>query len=255
MDTWRKFPLDPALAQWVDHALPHAKACRHDESLQQWLRCGDTWFAGVNALPNDEQGVVDGGPLLTGPALEFLREEFIIEPVLDRAQVSICYPGYPRPMQHESEAAFRFRRDRSAAHIDGILPVGEERRRHLREFHRFVLGIPMVHYDEGASPTVVWEGSHEIVREVLTEFFRIDEPDDWGDIDITDVYRDLRKRIFAECDPVKIVAAPGESYLIHRLALHGISPWREPAKADASGRIICYFRPETPLPREWLEAL
>ena len=40
----------------------------------------------------------------------------------------------------------------------------------------------------------------------------------------------------------------------YRLALHGIAPWQKPAVADADGRMICYFRPETPSPEEWLMA-
>ena len=71
---------------------------------------------------------------------------------------------------------------------------------------------------------------------------------------LTEVYHDLRNRIFAECERVEIVAAPGETYLVHRLALHGIAPWRSRAVADADGRIICYFRPETPSPEGWLNA-
>lgn len=252
---WCKFPFDLALANWVRYVLPTAKQTRFDNAHQHWLRCGDTWFAGVNALPNDSDGAVAGGPPLSGIAVDFLHDQLEITPLeWEAAQVSICYPGYPQSMSGESKAAFRFRRDRYAAHIDGILPEGEKRRRHLRQHHRFILGIPLARYDEGAAPLVVWEGSHEIVRQTLSRCYDGRPASRWGDVDITEVYHDLRRRIFAECECVEIVAEPGEAYLIHRLALHGVAPWRSSAVADADGRIICYFRPETPSSEEWLKA-
>jgi hypothetical protein len=254
-NSWCRFPFDPALANWVQHVLPTAKQTRFENAHKQWLRCGDTWFAGVNALPNDTDGATKGGPPLTGLAVDFLRAQLNVSSLeWEPAQVSICYPGYPQQMVDESDAAFRYRRDKSAAHIDGVLPEGEKRRRHLRQHHRFILGVPLTHYDEGAAPLVVWEGSHEIVRETLRRCYGDRPANRWGDMDITDVYHDLRKRVFAECNRVEIIAEPGETYLVHRLALHGIAPWREQAAADRDGRIICYFRPETPSPEEWLGA-
>lgn len=254
-NSWCKFPFDPALANWVRHVLPTAKQARFDNAHKKWLRCGETWFVGVNALPNDTDGAIAGGPPLAGIAVDFLRDQPTITPLeWEAAQVSICYPGYPQPMTDESDAAFRFRRDKNAVHIDGILPEGDKRRRHLREHHRFILGIPLTHYDETTAPLVVWEGSHEIVRETLRRCYADRPAALWGDVDITEVYHDLRNRIFAECDCVAIVVEPGESYLVHRLALHGIAPWQSPAAVDPDGRIICYFRPETASPEEWLEA-
>ena len=252
---WCKFPIDPVLANWVQHALPAAKRARFEDAHQRWLRCGQTWFAGVNALPNDTKGAIDGGPPLAGVAVEFLRDQLQVAPLeWEAGQVSICYPRYPQPMAGESKAAFGYRRDKCAAHIDGILPEGDERRRHLREHHRFILGIPLTHYDAGAAPLVVWQGSHEVVRQTLSDCYGDRPPSRWGDVDITNEYHDLRNRIFAECERVEIIAKPGESYLVHRLALHGIAPWRSPAVVDPDGRIICYFRPETPSPEEWLQS-
>jgi len=254
-NSWCRFPFDPALANWVNHVLPAAKQTRFEDAHRQWLRCGETWFAGVNVLPNDNTGAIAGGAPLTGMAVDFLRDQLKISPLKwEAAQVSICYPAYPQPMIGESEAAFRYRRDKCAAHIDGILPEGEKRRRHLREHHRFILGIPLTHYDEGAAPLVVWEGSHEIVRQTLRQSYGDLPAALWGDVDIIDVYHDLRNRIFDECERVEIIAEPGESYIVHRLALHGIAPWRNPAVADPGCRVICYFRPETPSPEDWLKA-
>ncbi len=74
-------------------------------------------------------------------------------------------------MAGESPAKTRYRRERDAAHVDGLLPEGEERRRHLREHHGFILGLPMVEFDREASPFVVWEGSHEIMRDIFAARF------------------------------------------------------------------------------------
>ena len=86
---------------------------------------------------------------------------------LDKAQISVVYPGYPCAMEGESAAAFNYRQRRDAAHVDGLLPEGPERRRHLREPHGFVLGLPLTQSSETASPMVVWEGSHKIMREAF----------------------------------------------------------------------------------------
>jgi hypothetical protein len=58
----------------------------------------------------------------------------------DRAQVSVCYPGYPKPMDGETDGQHRFRRDRDAAHVDGLLGLGQPKRRFLKEPHQFILG-------------------------------------------------------------------------------------------------------------------
>ena len=73
--SWCRFPFDPALANWVRQVLPAAKQTRFDDAHRRWLRCGETWFAGVNALPNDADGAVAGGPPLSGIAVDFLRDQ------------------------------------------------------------------------------------------------------------------------------------------------------------------------------------
>lgn len=254
-NSWCRLPADPEVIAWARHALPVAVQTRFDEAQEGWLRCGGTWFAGVNALPNNARGALAAGPALTGSPVEFLRRDLSISSLeFEPAQVSICYPGYPQPMAAETAAAFGYRRDRCAAHIDGILPEGSLRRRHLREHHQFVLGVPLTRYDDGCSPPVVWEGSHEIVRQTLRECYTGLPDDQWGDVDITDTYKTLRNKIFDECRPVEIVAEPGEAFVLHRLALHGIAPWRSTEASDPAGRIICYFRPETASPHEWLNS-
>ena len=250
---WHQFGYDQQLAEWVAHALPHARATTTDPEQAQWHRYGNTWFAGVNALSNDTHGAVGNSGPLRGNAVNFIYQQLgLTDFNWDKAQVSICYPGYPQPMEGQSEAMFRFRRDRDAAHVDGLLPEGTDRRRHLREYHLFILGIPMVEFRAEASPFVVWEGSHEIIRTALRSHFGDLPPDQWGEQDITDIYQQTRKDIFDSCKRVEVHAKPGEAYIAHRLVVHGMAPWRETANAGPDGRMICYFRPETDDPFAWL---
>lgn len=252
---WCRFAADPALAEWVRRTLAAARAAVRAPENAEWLRCGGTWFAGVNVLPNDRFGAVPEGPRLAGAAVDFIHEDLGLAGFSwDRGQVSVCYPGYPEPMASETSAAFEYRRKCDAAHIDGLRRIGPDSRRFLREHHGFILGIPMSDSQNGASPLVVWQGSHEIARETFRSEFGDAPPETWGDIDITEAYHALRRRIFAHCTRVEVEARPGEAYLIHRLALHGIAPWAQRARAGEDGRMVAYFRPETSGPREWLEA-
>jgi len=250
---WCRFQFDETLMQWIAHALPCARETVAAEENAQWLRCGGTWFAGVNLLPNAADGSVCGSDALQGKASDFIRQALGLDNFdWDRAQLSVCYPGYPQPMPGETKAAYGYRRDRDAAHVDGFLAEGPDRRRHLREYHGFILGIPMVEFNAGASPFVVWEGSHEVIRTTFTEQFRGVPVEQWGEIDITGVYHQVRRKIFGLCKRVEIHARPGEAYLVHRLALHGVAPWQGIASATPDGRMICYFRPETGGPESWL---
>ncbi|NQV45179.1 MAG: hypothetical protein HQ501_09765, partial [Rhodospirillales bacterium] len=149
---WCRFPHDPALAEWVTHALPAARLAVTAPENAEWHRCQGTWFVGVNALPNDSRGALGDGPPLAGQAVNFIHQELGLTGFAtgdgtgfatgsangfewDRAQVSICYPGYPKPMEAESDANFAYRRDRDAAHVDGLRHVGPDRRRFLLEHH------------------------------------------------------------------------------------------------------------------------
>ncbi len=239
--------------QWIEHALTCAREAVSAQQNARWLRCGSTWFAGVNVLPNAADGSLNGSGAIGGDAIKFIRESLgLADFSWDQAQVSVCYPGYPKPMSGETEAAFAYRRNRDAAHVDGLLPVGEDRCRHLREHHGFILGIPMVDFSAGASPFVVWEGSQEIVRETFTEAYKGVAADQWSEMDVTTLYHEVRRKIFECCKRVEIYAAPGEAYLVHRLALHGVAPWQSGADATADGRMICYLRPEIGGPEAWL---
>jgi hypothetical protein len=252
---WCRFGYDAVLARWAEQALSQARAAAAAPANAAWLRCGGTWFVGVNALPNDAAGAVPGGMPIAGKAIEFIHEDLGLSGFdWDRAQVSVVYPGYPQPMASESAAAYRYRREHDAAHVDGVLRTGSGRRRHLGGHHRFILGIPLVRVGAGASPLVVWEGSHELVRRTFRERFARIAPANWRELDITRTYHALRREIFAACERVEIVAQPGEAYLVHRLALHGIAPWSAPGGSFPDGRMVAYFRPEMDAPDEWLFA-
>ncbi|MFT4607291.1 MAG: hypothetical protein ACI9YO_001340 [Gammaproteobacteria bacterium] len=164
----------------------------------------------------------------------------------------ICYPGYPKRMAIESESAFNFRRDRDAAHVDGLLPEGPSRRRFLREWHGFILAIPMLDYNTDTSPFMIWEGSYELVREAFESLFQNRSPGDWPSIDVTERYHAVRRKIFETCRRVEIVAKPGEAFLVHRLVLHGVAPWKAGQNSVWKERMICYFRPESGAIDQWL---
>jgi hypothetical protein len=114
----------------------------------------------------------------------------------------------------------------------------------MGETHLFILGLPLTPAAEGASPMVVWEGSHEVMRAALAGALAGVAPQDRATADVTDAYGAARRRCFETLRRVEIPAQPGEAYLVHRLALHGVAPWRAPA--GAGPRSIAYFRPPPP---------
>lgn len=231
---------------WVRAVRPAAAALAQDPKLRDdWLRCSGTWFAGVNVLENGADGAMPsaGVPPLGGRAVALARELVgKAEIAWDRAQISVCYPGYPRPSAAETDAAFRYRRDRDAAHVDGLVRVMPGRRRTLGEAHGFILGVPLNSTSEQAAPLVVYEGSHEIMRVALRERLQGIASEDWAGEDVTDAYVVARREVFVQCPRVIVHARPGEAYLVHRLALHGVAPWGD--GGGSQPRMIAYFRPD-----------
>lgn len=250
---WLQFGAEVSVAEWVRSALPAARSAVAAPENERWRRCGGTWFVGVNALSNGPDGAVADGSPLGGAAMDFIRTTLRPEfSGLDRAQISVCYPGYPQRSTAESEAAFNYRLKRDAAHIDGIGAEGPQRRRHLREPHAFLLGLPLTETRGAASPLAVWEGSHALVREAFTQIYSSLPAARWAEVDITESYQALRRTIFERCRRVIVVAQPGEAYLLHRHALHGVSPWGADASSGPDGRMIAYFRPAFVNPADWL---
>ena len=237
---WVRFARDPALEAWVDAVRPAALATLDDPAHAHWWRNERTWFVGVNALDNDATGAIAGGPPLAGKAQCFARETVRAQVRWDRGQVSVIRPGYPRRGE-DSDAAFAFRKRRDAAHIDGLLP-GDGKRK-LLEPQAFLLGIPLVDTSAGASPLVLWEGSHKIMAQALGAALRTHPVARWPDVDLTGCYKAARRKCFERCRRIEVHAGVGEAYLLHRLTLHGVSPWQDGAEAPDAGRAIVYFRP------------
>lgn len=248
------FPADPAVSRWVAAARPAAALAVMARDNAHWLRCGGTWFVGVESLPNDSEGKVGGGPPLAGAAMDFLCDELGLALPLHRAQVSVCYPGYPRPSPEESETAFNFRLRRDAAHVDGLLAEGPERRRFLKEPHAWVLGLTLTEQSPDAAPLVVWEGSHLPMQAMFRNVLAGHAPEDWPEIDLTAAYQETRRTVFATCRRITLPSAPGEAVLLHRHLLHGVAPWAAGAESSEDGRMIAYFRPEFPSLSDWLSA-
>jgi len=216
-----------------------------------WLRCGQTWFAGGDLLPNGADGAVGGVPL-AGPRPALLAALGRAPAAWHAAQVSVVYPGYPRPREGESEGAARYRMRRDAAHVDGLLPEGPGRRRHLREPHAFVLGLPLSQAPAEAAPLVAWAGSHRLMAQAFHTAFAGEPAAGWGEIDATEPYRAARREAFARCPRVPLPAGAGEAVLLHPLTLHGIAPWAAGVAGPPEGRMIAYFRPLLADPADWL---
>ncbi|UWR43562.1 hypothetical protein [Phaeobacter inhibens] len=241
---WCDFPANAETLAWARHAHHAGIQALQDPANADWLQCEGTWFIGVDALPNDARGQLPAGPELAGPAIDFITAHLGGLPDLHRAQVSSVFPGYPRPRPGEGEAALRYRIKRDAAHVDGVKMFGDARRRRVEEPHAFVLGLPLNESSPDASPLVIWEGSHVIMRRAFAAAFDGIPPGQWGEVDVTDAYTNARKEVFETCPRVTVSAKPGEAYLMHRLCLHGVAPWAEGARAPEEGRMIAYFRPE-----------
>lgn len=250
---WARFPAEAAVAQWAASAFEVAREKVREPALRkQWLRCEGTWFVGVDALPNDARGDSGAGPL-PGAAIAAAEALYGRLP-LHRGQVSVIYPGYPRPSEGESDKAFRYREKRDAAHVDGLLAIGAMRQRMLKERHAYILGLPLTACGAGASPLSLWEGSHHVMRRAF-ESVLADRPEaEWARIDLTETYQAARREVFETCKRITLPAGPGEAYLVHRHMLHGVAPWEAGAEAPEEGRMIAYFRPELPEgTRDWLE--
>ena len=239
---WQRIDYHPAIAAWATAA--HRLALDTLAARDEPWRCGGTWLVGVDALPNDSSGAVPGATF-PWAALPLSPEP------LHPGQLSVIKPGYPQPSATESDAAFKYRVNRDAAHLDGLIlqPNGA---RMMQEPHHWILGLPLNTSD--ASPLVVWDGSHHILRAALTRTLADVPPEDWGSVDLNPAYQAARRDIFATCTRRVLLVLPGQATLLHRLTLHGVAPWQQSASAPAEGRIIAYFRPQMTSVQAWLHA-
>ena len=236
-----RFPWHAETFRWAQAARHVARrVVRDPDMIARWLQCDGTWFVGVDALPSDKDGAVGAVPL-AGPAADRIGPRQDLHP----AQLSVTYPGYPRPRAGESPAAFRFRLNRDAAHMDGVLAEGTPKRRFLRERHDWILGLPLTETSEGASPLVVWAGSHHILQQALIDALGESPEESWPEIDITEVYQAARARCFEDCPRIPLFTRPGEAVLLNPFLLHGVSRWQAGATASEEGRMVAYLRPES----------
>jgi hypothetical protein len=250
---WLRFPAEAALQRWAEQARDAVQRALSDPDNAQGFRCGGTWFVGVDELPNDAEGGLDGGPVLHGAVFDFLRANLHGGDLpLHRAQLSVCFPGYPQPSDAETEAAFRFRVKRDAAHVDGLLLGDPQRRRFLREPHAWILGIGLQTAGEEASPTVLWEASHRSMGPALAAALAGHPSTEWPHLDITAPYQQARREVFARCTRLPMPLACGEALLLHRHLVHGMAPWRVPAGQGPDSRAIAWFRPQFPDVASWL---
>jgi hypothetical protein len=234
------------MTEWVRHARVNALKAVSDPAHAAQYACEGTWFVGLDVLENDAVGRVGGSAPLDGVAVEVARSDLGHWPDLHRAQVSVVHPGYPRPRDGETDAGFRYRLNRDAAHVDGVIGLGQPKRRFVQEPHAFILGIPLSEATAEAAPLVVWDGSHHIMRRSFAQALGDCPPDQMSGIDVTDAYIAARREVFDTCTRVVVHAPPGGACLIHRLALHGVAPWGPDANAAPEGRMIAYFRPPMP---------
>lgn len=242
---WSFLPADAARQAWAQQAAMTAKDAVRRPEYAHWLQCENTWFVGVDVLENDHLGRVNNVAL--GQATEAAIDAVYPERLkLHRAQVSVIYPGYPRPRSGETEAAFRYRQKRDAAHVDGLRLDRESGARRCAEYHAYVIGLPLTEASTDASPLVVWEGSHKIMQEALAAALKPHAQERWPHVDISETYKAARRHAFETCPRVEVSAAPGEAYILHRHLLHGVAAWSETARAGSEGRMIAYFRPEIP---------
>ena len=238
---WRRIGPHPAIRAWADSA--RSAALRILATSDEEWRCGGTWFVGVDALPNAPDGSLDG--------IAFPWDALPLAPEpLHKAQLSVIRPGYPQPSPEETPAAFAFRRDRDAAHLDGLLPIGPDKRRMVKEPHAWILGLPL--NETSASPLTVWEGSHELIRSALLRALHPHPRESWGKIDLTEPYQQARREVFATCRRIELPATPGEATLLHRLAIHGVARWKPGDSAPPEGRMIAYLRPQLDSTGDWL---
>lgn len=237
---YQTYPVTPEGRAWADVANRQSDSLTANPAIRAAnLRHQDTWFVGVDVLPTDNNGALSGIDC-DGAWTHDIPD---VKP-WHKAQLSVVYPGYPQRDPDQSAANHAFRVNRCAAHVDGLLPFGPLRKRYAREFHAFVLGLPLNH-SKGA-PTVCWSGSQKIMGAALRDAIGQKDP---REVDVTDVYQDARRLVFDTCDMVELQTTPGAAFLLHRFTLHGTAPWRG---SETTERRIAFFRPEFAHYTDWL---
>ncbi len=238
------FHYDERLIAWINSILPYADATMTDPANAEWWRWGNTWFAGVNVLPNDKFGACETGLPLQGEAYEFAKHHIPLCDDLDKAQISVCTKGYPKD---DGTAGFAFRQNKDAAHLDGL--IKENNRRFMQEYHGYILGIALNEVDAKSAPVIVYEGSHKIVQAWLQKRFAGER--DWDKLDLTDEYNILRQEVLQSCPRTILPLRKGEAFILHRHSIHGTARWESEATTP---RKLAFFRPAISVSKtQWLD--
>tara|TARA_B100000902_G_scaffold171834_1_gene166099 strand:+ start:425 stop:1258 length:834 start_codon:yes stop_codon:yes gene_type:complete len=262
---WSFLNVDSIHYEWTIEAKKQLETKFHQKLFDfKNFRCGSTWFVGTNFLDNSSNGNI-GAKLMSKKIFNNILKKF--GPNIkywDKGQVSICWPGYPKKDEKETEQSFNFRIKRFASHIDGIIPFGSRKRRFAKEFHAFILGFPIQNNCLDCAPLVLWEGSHKIFRKFFKEIYEGITSNKISSIDITELYNEYRKKVFTNCEVKKIVPQFNQPFLLDRHILHGIHKWKEknnvkfnsknnrPLNSISDGRITIYFRPVFFNPLDWV---
>ena len=250
---------------WINEAKKQIKFKFSQNVIKdQDLRSGSTWFVGTNFLDNNSQGKI-GARQFSKKIINNISSYFGTKiQYWDKGQVSICWPGYPKKDTLESEKSFNFRIKRFASHIDGIIPLGSKKRRFAKEYHAFILGLPIMNNFKNNASLVVWEGSHKIFRNFFRNIYEGVSSNKISHIDITELYNECRNKVFTKCNVKKIVPNFKQPYLLDRHLLHGIDQWKDQNFGSyvikhknsvnnlSNGRIVVYFRPVFSDPYDWI---
>ena len=229
------------------------------------FRSGSTWFAGVNFLDNGSEGDINGASFSSELWSEIYGKFGHGIKYWDTAQVSIFWKGYPKKDQSETEKAFKYRLKKYSAHVDGLIPIGSKKRRFAKEFHAFILGIPIMNNRIDSAPLVVWEGSHIIFRNLFRKLYTGLSKKKVSKLDVTEIYQKYRRKVFSTCTFRKVVSQKNQPYILDRHLLHGVIPWNETVNISPMsyqndvfrlnpmfGRIVVYFRPSYKNSIDWV---
>ena len=238
---------------------------RQKEYKDSDFRSGSTWFAGINFLDNEIGGDVDGISFSSALWSQISGKFGVGIKYWDTAQVSICWKGYPRKDRSESEKAFKYRLKKYSSHVDGLIPIGSSRKRFAKEFHAFILGIPIINNRVDSAPLMVWEGSHKIFRNMFRKVYAGLSETEISNLDVTEIYQKYRRKVFSTCPVRKVFSHNNQPYILDRHLLHGIESWSVPigdpllphldklfCTNPMSGRIVVYFRPAYKNPLDWI---
>ena len=263
---WRFLDDDGEFRPWINAAKRNiVSKFKNKQYDMGQLRSGSTWFVGINFLDNGPKGDIKGVPFSSKIQSDIRRQFGSLIECWDQGQVSICWPGYPRRDLTETLNSFKYRVKKYASHVDGLIPTGNKRRRFAREFHAFILGIPIINSTSHSAPIIVWEGSHLIFRDLFKTLYSGLSEFEVNNLDITEIYQECRRKVFSTCSASIVCCDKNRPYILDRHRLHGVLPWVDATRnlsvtSDTprseidplAGRAVIYFRPQYEHKLDWV---